>query len=89
MPFLLPNQQRQSTEGITINIRRSKIVILRVVAMAWWRNGRASDLRSRGREFDPRPGHGCVTTLGKLFIPNCLDSTLTLSLVYRVVKLDT
>ena len=21
-----------------------------------WRNGRASDLRSRGREFDPRPG---------------------------------
>jgi len=25
-------------------------------ASAWWRNGRASDLRSRGREFDPRPG---------------------------------
>jgi len=21
-----------------------------------WRNGRASDLRSRGREIDPRPG---------------------------------
>jgi len=50
--------------------------------VAWWpnhrydvyeRNGRASDLRSRGREFDPRPGRGCVTTLGKLFAPNCLD----------------
>ena len=27
-----------------------------VVRVAWWRNGRASDLRSRGREFDPRPG---------------------------------
>jgi len=24
--------------------------------VAWWRNGRASDLRSRGREFDLRPG---------------------------------
>ena len=34
-------------------------------------NGRASDLRSRGREFEPRPGRGCVTTLGKLFTPMC------------------
>ena len=41
---------------------------------AWWRNGMASDLRSRGRGFDPRPGCGCVTTLGKLFTPNCLDA---------------
>jgi len=31
--------------------------------VAWWRNGRASDLRSRGREFDPRPGRGCVRRL--------------------------
>ena len=45
--------------------------------VAWWRNGRASDLRSRGREFDPRPGRGCVTTLGKLFTPNCLDADTT------------
>ena len=42
--------------------------------VAWWRNGRASDLRSRGREFDSRPGRGCVATLGKLFTPNCLDA---------------
>ena len=42
--------------------------------VAWWRNGRASDLRSRGREFDPRLGRGWVTTLGKLFAPNCLDA---------------
>ena len=41
---------------------------------AWWRNGSASDLRSRGRKFDPRPVRGCVTTLGKLFTPNCLDA---------------
>jgi len=55
--------------------------------LAWWRSGRASDLRSRGREFDPRPGRGCVTTLGKLFTPNCLDADTLL--VYRVVKLGT
>jgi len=36
-----------------------------------WRSGRTSDLRSRGREFDPRPS-GCVTILGKLFTPMCL-----------------
>jgi len=29
---------------------------LRDWRVAWWRNGRASDLRSRGREFDSRPG---------------------------------
>jgi len=42
--------------------------------VAWWRNGRASDLRSRGRVFGSRPGRGCVTTVGKLFTPNCLDA---------------
>jgi len=30
---------------------------------------RTSDLRSRGREFEPRPAHGCITTVGKLFAP--------------------
>ena len=39
----------------------------------WWRNGRVSDLRSRGRGFDSRPGRGCVTILSKLFTPSCLD----------------
>jgi len=34
-----------------------------VCGVAWWRNGRTSDLRSRGREFDPRPGRGCVRRL--------------------------
>ena len=33
--------------------------------MEWWRNGRSSDLRSRGREFDPwlrnDCGHGART----------------------------
>ena len=33
-----------------------------------------SDWRPRGREFDPRPRRGCVTTLGKLFTPTCLDA---------------
>ena len=31
--------------------------------MAWWHNGRASDLRSSGREFDCRPARGCVRRL--------------------------
>ena len=34
-----------------------------VCGVAWWRNGRALDLRSRGGEFDPRPGRGCVRRL--------------------------
>ena len=35
---------------------------------------RALDLRSAGREFDSRPLHCRVTTLGKLFTPMCLCS---------------
>ena len=38
-------------------------------------NGWASDLQSEGRELDPRPRRGCVTTLGEqLFEPMCLDA---------------
>ena len=41
----------------------------------WCREGAtgwASDLQSRGREFDSLSTHGCcVTTLGKLFTPMC------------------
>jgi len=33
----------------------------------------ASNLQSRGREFNPRPVCGSVTTLGKLFIPCAPD----------------
>jgi len=47
---------------------------IQAAGVAWWRNGMASDLRSRGREFDPRPRRGYVMTLGKLFTPNCLDA---------------
>ena len=43
------------------------------------------ELRSRGREFDPRLGRGCVTTLGKSFTPSCLDAD-TLRYYNRVVK---
>ena len=40
----------------------------------WWGlNDTASDLRSRGRMFEPRPGRICVATLGKLFAPMCLS----------------
>ena len=60
---------------------------LSCTVVAWWRNSRESDLRSRARDFDSRPGRGCVTTLGKLFAPNCFDADS--SLVYRVVKMGT
>ena len=42
--------------------------------VAWWRNGRASDFRPRGRGFDPRSERSCVTILGKLFTPMCLGA---------------
>ena len=51
----------------------------------WWRNAKASDLRSGVdpvpvstdqviARFTSRSGRGCVTTLGKLFTPACLDA---------------
>ena len=39
---------------------------------ARWLSGRASDFRSKGRGFEPRPWRCCATTLGKLFTPHCL-----------------
>ena len=48
--------------------------------VAWWRNGRASDFRPQGREFDSRSGRSCVTTLGKLLTPTCLEGSPVSSL---------
>jgi len=56
--------------------------------MVWWCNGKASDLWSTGREFNPWPRCSCVLTLGKLFTPICLD-TVHSSILYGVVKLGT
>jgi len=53
--------------------------------VAWWSNDRASNLRSRGRGFDPRPGRNCVTTLGKSLTPACLDAD---SLRYHMESLN-
>ena len=56
--------------------------------VAWWRNCRMSDLRSRGRGFDHRSRRNCVTTLGKLFTPDSLRPVsythLTLPTILRV-----
>ena len=52
-----------------------------------WLGGRvvrASDSRSRGRGFDPRPRRYQATTLGKLFTPTCLNAD---SLRYYMVSL--
>ena len=35
----------------------------RIVWVAWWRNGRAPDLPSGSREFDPRPVRRCLRRL--------------------------
>ena len=40
--------------------------------VARWLSGRASDLRSKVRGFEPRPRRCCATTLGMLFTPHCL-----------------
>jgi len=42
------------------------------LSVAQWLSGRASDLRSKGRGFEPRPWRCCATTLAKLFTPHCL-----------------
>ena len=63
-----------STPSLSTFRQRLKTFVPGLVPdVAWWCNGRASDLRSRGREFDSRPGRCCVTTLGKLFTSSCLD----------------
>jgi len=73
-------QGRDDHESTTLNTYSRRVKgpgtdSHKVGRVVWWRNGRASDLRSRGREFDLRPGRGCVTTtLGKLFTPNCFDA---------------
>ena len=56
--------------------------------LAWWRNGRASDLRSGGREFDPRPGAAAYDDSGQV-VHTQLPRRRHSSLVYRVVKLLT
>ena len=38
------------------------------------------DQRLRGRGFDSRSGHSCVTTLGKLLTPTCLEGSPVSSL---------
>ena len=42
-------------------------IVIRREWVTWWHNGMASDLQSRGLEFEPQPSRGCVPTPGKLF----------------------
>ena len=56
--------------------------------MARWLSGRASDLRSKGRGFEPRPWRCCATTVGKLFTPHALphsrDTPRGLWITYQI-----
>ena len=57
---------------VSIIIRQYEVISLfkwRIIikeGVARWLSGRASDLRSKGRGFEPRPWHCCATTFGKL-----------------------
>jgi len=53
--------------------------------VAWWRNGRASDLWSGGRRFDAWSRLNCITTLSKLFTPTCFNAN---SLCYHMESLN-
>ena len=44
------------------------------IRVALWRNGRVSDLRSKVGVSIPGSGRKCVTTLGKLLTPACLNA---------------
>lgn len=61
--------------GVTLNRLPREELVLRW--LAWWRNGSASDLRSRGRGIhSPAVRARCLTTPGKLFTPMFLDDIL-------------
>jgi len=47
-------RQTRVLHAVFINLNRFWSSLL--CGVAWWRNSRAPDLRSRGREFDLRPG---------------------------------
>ena len=57
---------------LTILIDGDGVDRLQVGSVARRLSGRASDLRSKSRGFEPRPRRCCATTLGKLFTPYCL-----------------
>jgi len=70
MPFLSPNQQRQSTEGIC---RYTNVfIIIDVTIITGWLGSRVVSVLDSGAEglgFKSRPPRCRVTVLGKLFTP--------------------
>jgi len=44
-----------------------------LIYFSWGATGWVFDLQLRGHGFNSHSGHGCVTTLGKLFTPLCLS----------------
>ena len=53
--------------------------------MAWWSIGLAPNRRRRSLGFDSQLACSCLTTVGKLFTPNCLDVD---SLRYSMASLN-
>ena len=77
MPFLPPNQQRQSTEGLTTHIPRSLIrTEFDAVHLLGWLSSRVVSVLDLGKEGRGTEGPGfksqprrCRVVLGKLFTP--------------------
>ena len=91
--YARPIEQHVDTlQRVTSLRRREKTPYIYCVVLvashhgvAWWRNGRASDLRSRRREFDSRPRRGCVTTLVVTFFNhNFVNCKATLILAIKI-----
>ena len=57
---------------VTVNLCIKPMPYKIIQTFNGWRGG--AMVRRRTYEFDPRPRRGCVTTLGKLFTPMCLDA---------------
>ena len=60
-------KKKTSSEIKYVMRKKQKETVYTVLRVARWLSGRASDLRSSSRGFEPR--RCCVTTLGKLFTP--------------------
>jgi len=77
------NRMYQWRHGVAVPAVATITVTRGGVVAQWWK----SHLRWRGRDFKPRSGRGCVTTLGNLFTPMCLHAD-SLRYYTGVVKLQ-
>ena len=76
----IPKMYRKTATPMCVDSNDESCTGVHRLRVAWWRNGRASDFRPSGSGFDSQSGHSCVTTLGKLLTPTCLEGSPVSSL---------